>query len=114
MQRGLSLMLRDNLLTAAFKALRNVDWSSIVCALTLLTAVSVVLLFGLLATGAEEKPKQQLYEGALKMAAEDCIGSHALGMAYQFTAAAAILIGCMMKLNAWHMWRMLFGWVKTS
>ena len=68
-QRGLSLMLRDNLLTAAFKALRNVDWSSIVCALTLLTAMSVVLLSGLLATGAEEKPKHQLYEGALKMAA---------------------------------------------
>ena len=114
MQRGLSLMLRDNLFAATLKALRNVDWSSIVCTLTVLTAITVMLLSGCLAVEAEDMPKQQVYQGAVLLAAEDWMGSYVCSTMYQFCAATASLVGCMMRLNTWHMWRMLFGWVKTQ
>ena len=114
MQRGLSLMLRDNLFAATLKALRNVDWSSIVCTLTMLTAITVMLLSGCLAVEAEDMPKQQVYQGAVLLAAEDWMGSYVCSTMYQFCAATVSLVGCMMKLNTWHMWRMLFGWVKTQ
>ena len=90
------------------------QWCKILIATILGLAVALMLLTGWMPTGQHENiSKQELNQGALKTAMEEWGG---LGVSINELVPYAVpcmSFACMLlKAHAWHLWRMLFDWLR--
>jgi hypothetical protein len=92
------------------------QWCKILIAATLGLAVILMLLRGWMSTGQHEHiSKQELNQGALKIAMEEWGGLVvSISDLVSYAGPCMSFVCMLLKAHAWHLWRVLFGWLKLK
>ena len=96
------------------KQLGRYQWCKILTATALSAAVALVLLTGWMSAGQHQHiSKHEVSQGAIKVALEDWEGLNVgIGELISYAIPCMSFTCMLLKAHAWHLWRMLFGWLK--